>query len=155
MAQTSPLMVYCPSCGTENPAGAAFCASCGGELVGMGDPLANAVDGQAVPEPATTMREGLEEARTRLTQVMPEIQAVLSESMSRLSGLSHTGSRPTISASRRAALQRLPRHTAAIERWALRNAPLAQRWWGQRTLAPQPALIPQLPTPARVLWFIF
>lgn len=142
--------IVCPTCGQENPATAAFCAMCGAVIDGAGDPLANSVSGSPAPAAPTSLRHGLDDARSRIEQLVPEVAATLAERMARL----HRLPPPSPSAAR---LRMRHRGLRTVQtQWRLRRLGRLSLWLP--TLQPVPApvpTVPPIPIPARIAWFVF
>lgn len=134
MRATQPSAI-CAACGTVNAVSAPVCVMCGSVLPAadmVGDPLANIVAGAPVPRHRRDLREGISETGDRLAALLPEVAAILSERMSRLSGL------------------------PLDPRLARRYRPGPYRpLRGSRLPVPAPLPLPPVPIPARAVWFVF
>ncbi len=139
--------LICPTCGQQNPQDAIYCASCGAQIEADGDPLANSVAGAPVPSAPPSLRSGIDEARSRLEQLLPEVTSTLAERVARLHRLPQPPPSPV-----RARLRQYGMRDVQMQ-WRLRRLDRLGIWWP--TLQPIPAPTPPpLPLAARAAWFI-
>lgn len=138
----------CQTCGRENPPGASFCAACGAEIAGPDDSLENTVAGAPVPVAAPSVRQGLDEARARLEQLVPEVTSTLTERIARLHRLPAPPPSPARLRLRQLGLR------GVQSQWLLRRGGRLGQWWPTPQPMPVP-VAPPLPIPARVAWCVF